>query len=318
MQEQHRHVYVASCDPQGGIAHYHMTSSGTLSIVDMTPMENPKYMVIANGKMYIVLGGLEESHLAVYALDENGMLGERLSYDSTQGTEACHLLVNGNTVYCANYFSGSIIKMPDRLIRHIGKGVHPTRQDMAHAHYVGLTPDGKYVLAVDLGVDTIFQYDLDLCLVAKTKLPDGHGPRHLVFSDDGKTCFVVNELISSVTVCSYENERLTVQDTVSTLPDGYTDVSYGSAIRCRGDKIYASNRGHNSIAVMGFADKKLTLESLFDCGGDFPRDFDLIDDILVCTNQKSDDVCVFRQTKDDGYVLTDKVSLKTPICVVFA
>jgi len=318
----YHHVYIASCDEQGGIYHYHMEdSSGQLTEVSFTPMDSPKYMVIADGKMYIVLKRpyteLEDSGLVVYDLDEDGNPANPSEICSTMGLEACHLAVVRDTVYCANYTSGSIIKMPDQLVQHTGSGPDLNRQEGPHAHYVGLAPDGAYLLAVDLGADAVFGYDLSLNPVAKSKMPAGHGPRHLIFSDDGKTCFVANELISSVTVCSYESGRLTVLDTVSTLPENFSDVSYCSAIRYRNGKVYVSNRGHNSIAVMDFDGSKLTLSKTFDCGGNFPRDFDLCGKYLICTNQLSDDVTVFEQDDMGSFRFKDKIAMKTPLCVAF-
>jgi len=316
---QNYHVYIASCDPQGGIYHYEMSREGKLTLLDITPMDSPKYMILADDRMYVILrgGDVSGSGLQCFDIDADGKLCNPSAVQSTKGTEGCHIAVSGETVYCANYGSGSIIRMPDRLVCHTGKGVNPDRQEGPHAHYVGLTPDGKYLLAVDLGVDTIFQYDLELNLVTKTKMPDGHGPRHLTFSEDGKYCFVANELISSVTVCTYENERLTVLNTVSTLPADFTGVSYCAAIRYRNGEIFVSNRGHNSIAKMQFADGQLTLDALFDCGGDFPRDMNMIDDLMLCANQLSDDVAVLKETADGAFVQVDRVTVKTPLCVAF-
>jgi len=315
----HTHVYIASCTVDGGIYHYHLDPTGTLDLVNITAMDSPKYMVIADGKMYIVRNDAASngSGIQVYELDADGNLTNPSDVMPTMGTEGCHIAVVGDNVYCANYGSGSIIKMPDRLVQHTGKGINPDRQAGPHAHFVGLTPDGNYLLAIDLGVDTVFQYDLDLNLVARTSIPAGHGPRHLVFSDDGRYCFIANELISSVTVCAYRNERLTVLDTVSTLPEGYMDVSYCAAIRWKDDKIYVSNRGHNSVAVMSFADETLTLTSTFDCGGDFPRDMHLCGAFLLCTNQLSDDVTVFKADADGSYALVNTIHVKTPLCVTF-
>lgn len=308
-------IYVASCVEHGGIYHYRL-SEGVLRLMDVTGMDRPMYMVIAKRKMYIVLRAPfenGESGVVVYDIDEDGRLVNPSEIMSTKGEVACHLTVHKNKVYCANYISGSVMMLPDKVVQHEGRGICPNRQEAPHVHYVGATPDGQYICATDLGLDTIFVYNFDLTLHAKVKVPEGHGVRHLVFSEDGKYVFAVNELMSTVAVFAYDDGRLEFIDCCTALPAGFEGESTAAAIRERDGLIYVSNRGHDSIAVLQFCDGRLKLIDHIDCGGRTPRDFYFAGDYLLSANQDSDEVCVFDIL--DNFQLSHKAEVKMPICV---
>lgn len=312
----YKNVYIASCHPGGGIYHYRMRRDGRLEEIAFTPMDRPMYMVISDRKMYILLRdpwGRRESALVICGLDEEGRLGNPSCLQPVNGQEACHLLADKGEVYCACYHSGSVVKMPDTLIKHEGSGPDPERQEMAHPHFVGLTPDGEYVCVADLGTDTIYLYDRAMNLHSKTAAPGGHGVRHLAFSEDGRYLFAANELVSGVSVYAYSPGELKLLDTVSCVPEDFRGETYAGAIRVRGNEIYVSNRGHDSIAVMRFEKGKLRLADWFSCGGSFPRDFQLAGNFLICANQRGDSVAVF--DLDDNNREVNSLRIKTPLCV---
>lgn len=313
--ERVRDVYVASCVETGGIYHYKMVN-GSVYLADIVKMDRPMYMVIDNHKMYVVLRAPfenGESGVVVYDIDEDGRLINPSKIVSTKGEVACHIAVHRGKVYCANYTSGSVIRLPDKVAQHEGTGIHPTRQEGPHVHYVGPTPDGQYLCATDLGLDTIFLYDLDLVLHSCIKVPDGHGVRHLAFSEDGNYLFAANELGSTVAAFSYDNGRLEYQGLCSCLPQNYQGESTASAIRVKDGLIYVSNRGHDSIAVLEFKNNKLNLLNHIDCGGRTPRDFDFIGDYLFSTNQDSNGVAVL--DVKNGFALWQNLEVEEPICV---
>ena len=83
-----------------------------------------------------------------------------------------------------------------QIIAQSGKSVNKYRQTQPHVHSTFLSPDEKYVFVCDLGNDTLYQYPfdanntkpVDVNNVKKYKVPDGYGPRHIVFSPNKKTC----------------------------------------------------------------------------------------------------------------------------------
>lgn len=308
-------IYIASCDRSGGIYHYKM-SDGKLHLAEITPMDRPSYMVVEGRRMYIVLrepfeNG--ESGVISYDLEDSGKLVNPSKIVSTQGIGACHILTDNGEVYCANYSSGSVIRMPEQLIQHTGQGVDPDRQEGPHAHFVGLTPDKCYVCAADLGLDTIFVYDRNMTLRSQVKVPEGQGVRHLVFSEDGKWLFAANELGSTVSAFSYREGILEPVDLCSTIPETFRGENTTAAIRMRSGEIYVSNRGHDSVARMVFKDGKLNLQDTYACGGKTPRDFNFAGDYLLSANQDSDTVTVL--DCDNGFSIVGQIAVKTPLCV---
>lgn len=315
-----RDIYIAECVPEGGLYHYKMDAEGIVTFCEKTEILSPMYMAKQNGKMFVLENKWEDgnSGLSVYAIGEDGALGAKLSEASTRGVCACHLCVTETeTVYAVNYVSGSVVKIPGDLVVHAGEcGPAKPRQDVPHTHYVNVTPDGKYFLVTDLGLDTIFVYDKDLNKISETKAPAGAGPRHLVFSEDGKTCFCVNELDSTVSAYDYQDGELMPVDTVSILPEGFTEQNTAAAIRWHDGLIYASNRGHNSIACLSYEHRKLRVKSITDCGGKGPRDFDIFGDILICTNENSNNVTFFKVKGEELYKTQQELSLKGALCVI--
>lgn len=308
-------IYIASCVENGGIYHYKM-NAGAMRLVEIVHMDRPMYMTVENNKMYIVLRapfGSEESGVVVYDIDNAGRLVNPSEVIGTKGSCACHIAVHEGNIYCANYISGSVIRMSEQLVQHQGKGVNPIRQDGPHVHYVGMTPDQKYLCVTDLGLDAICLYYPDMRLHKKFSVPEGHGVRHLTFSEDGKWLFAVNELKSTVAAFSYEDGELELVDICSCIPESYVGVNTAAAIRVRDECIYVSNRGHDSIALMTFENCKLSLVKLIDCGGKGPRDFNFLEDMIVCTNEKSDSVTFLEY--ETACFVKDKIDIPQPICV---
>lgn len=91
----------------------------------------------------------------------------------TGGAEPCHLAVTpaGGHLVVANYGGGSVAVLPldpqgvpgerSDLVVHSGHGPDPQRQERAHCHMVSPAPDAGPLLAVDLGTDSVYRYDLD-------------------------------------------------------------------------------------------------------------------------------------------------------------
>ncbi len=319
IHSQHYNIYIASCDQYGGIYRFGMDKTGKLTKPVFTQMDRPMYMVIKDGKMYILLRAPfednNESGLIVYDIDENGELINPSEIKSTKGEVACHLTVDEKNIYCVNYISWSVIRLPEeKIIVHEGKGINPKRQECAHTHFVGVTPDNKFIIVTDLGLDTIFIYDKNLNFKNKAQVPKGHGARHLIFSDDGKYCFVANELKSTVSLLEYNRGELKYIDTISCLPEGYSRETTASAIRFNEDCIYVSNRGLDSISVLKNQNGKLIYKDTYSCNGKFPRDFDIIGNYIICTNEKSNSITVL--DKNNFNVLYTENNIKSPICVV--
>ncbi len=299
-------IYITSCRGWGigGIYSFNMDENGKLYFKDKFDAWSPTYLAKANDKMFALLrdpyrNQSPNSALVSFDITKDGRLINKTEMVSTEGTVACHLSVSsdGKDVYAANYSSGSVAKVGEKLVVHEGNGPHPTRQTAPHTHIAALTPDEKYVVVCDLGIDKIFFYDRNLELVSIREMPAGSGPRHIVFSNDGKYIYCVTELSNEVIVLKYNDGKAEiVGDAVSTLPEGYKGSNTASAIRLSADGkyLYVANRGHNSIVAFSVDGEKIEDPVFTACGGKTPRDIYIVDDILLCANQDTDTVVTFK------------------------
>ena len=309
-------IYISACSEEGGIYRYILNGEGVLEFCEKTPLDKPMYLVEKDGRMHTLLKDCftTEGGYTSFAINPDGTLSDMAEIQSTKGKVPCHLAVEEEGVYCVNYSSGSVIKMPDVLRVHEGSGPNLPRQDMAHTHYVCKTPQGL-IAVTDLGTDLIYFYDVDMNLKFTVKTPEGAGVRHLIFSDDGTRMYAVTELYSTVCVysCGSRAEDFSLLGEYPALPGDFKEKNTAAAIRLYGDMLYVSNRGHNSIVGFKLQKDTVTKEFTMDCGGAGPRDFDIFGKYMVVTNENSGNVAVFDlETK----LLTDTVDAPSPISVI--
>ena len=271
-----------------------------------------------------------------------------LNQQTSGGTGPCHISVDatGQCALVANYGSGSIAALPIRAdgslgeaattVQHTGSSVNPQRQAGPHAHFICPSPDNRFALTADLGLDKVLVYQLDAptAKLATNNPPfaivaHGAGPRHLAIHPNGKFVYVINEMALTVTTFSYDTARAALfeEQTVSTLPDNYTATAKDScaeiAVHPSGKFVYGSNRGHDSIAVFAVDAKngKLTLIQNESTQGKTPRHFaiDPSGRWLLAENQNSDSVCVFAIDAATGKLKPtgQTVAVGSPVCAVF-
>lgn len=312
-----RDIYILSCAEDGGIYRYGF-QNGELIFKDKTPLDRPMYAIKRDNKMLVILRETEsENHFGGFLsfdIAEDGSLVNKSDIVSTKGIVPCHLEADGD-VYVVNYLSGNIVKLPEKVVTHSGKGVHPTRQTAPHTHFVCLSPDKNRILCTDLGLDTIFLYDRDLTEKFSVKVPEGSGARHLCFSKCGKYLYCVNELSNDISVFEYNDGNPKILGTYKALPD-YTGQSTAAAIRIKDEYLYISNRGADTISRFKIDGEKLILLENTDCGGVGPRDFEIIDNHIICTNEQSDSVTVLNLVDGKPLLTNSKIEIKAPLCVL--
>ena len=315
-----------------GVHLYRLREDGTLHFREHFPYDEVMYLAYADGRMFVLLRAPavpadENSAVIPVYMDTNGYLIDPCPSLSTEGRVGCHLSLVGDAVYAANYASGSISKMPldgsaVTTVTHEGKSVHPTRQEKPHTHYIAPTPDGKYLAVTDLGLDKIFVYDMDLRPVSEVMLPAGSGPRHLAYSQDGRYAYCADELSAMVSVLSYRDGSFTYLADYDSLPENarasIENNNISAAIRFYDGFVYVSSRGHDSVTVFRAEEGHLSRLMTFSCGGAYPRDIDLFGDYLVCTNEQSDSVTVFRLSKerDCAQQVCEAAGIPAPIAVL--
>jgi 6-phosphogluconolactonase len=212
--------------------------------------------------------------------------------------------------------------------------VNRQRQEGPHAHFIIADPKNRFVSCCDLGLDKVLVYKLNAAAASLVpneppafSVAPGAGPRHLAFGPDGKRAYIVHEMGCAVVSCGYDQAKgvFTEVGTVSTLPEGFKGNNSCAEIQVHpnGKFVYASNRGHDSIAVFS-ADKqgRLSLVQHESTQGKTPRHFTLDPSgkWLLAENQGSDSIVSFQVDPKTGRLTPcgGKVEVGSPVCLVFA
>jgi 6-phosphogluconolactonase len=308
-------------------------------------LDTPSYLNISkdNRYLYSIVKEGETGGVAAFAV--NAQTG-KLTLLNTQlraGSPPCHVSTDSNTrfVFSTNYHKGEVVSYltnpengtlnpPVSIMKHEGSGPDP-RQEKAHTHFAGVTPDEKNIAVVDLGMDLLFTYQIGedgkLTEANRLAIRPGSGPRHLTFHPNHKLAYIMTEFSSEVIALAYhaENGSFTEIQTISTLPDDFTENNQGSAIHISSDGrfVYAGNRGHNSIAVFHVDSEtgKLELVERVSTEGDWPRDFSLdpTEKFIVASNQNSSNLVLYRRNPETGKLtlLQSDIQVPDPICIKF-
>lgn len=264
---------------------------------------------------------------AVSAFSIDGVTGKLtlLNQVSSRGAGPAHIILDqtGRYILVANYGGGSVgvfarnsdgsIGELTSFVRHSGSSVNPHRQEAPHAHCIALSPDNRFAVVADLGLDQLLEYPFDekhgaLGEARIFHTGPGAGPRHILFSENGKFVYVINELASTVTVYSYDHRDgfMKPLQTISTLPEKFKGENTDAEIvlHPNGKFLYASNRGNDSITVFAVHGGKGTLTPVetVPTGGKTPRNFELdpAGEWLLAANQDSNTVITFRVDKKTG------------------
>ncbi len=290
-------LYIASRSESGGIYLCDLSPEGQISVSSVIYADKPAYLCRDGRTLYALLREPFQlmSGIMTYEISDNGDLILRKGPESTHGLYSAHIYARNGTVWCANYIDGTVLRLPDQMIAFNGSGPDPSRQRSSHPHCITPSPDGKYLCINDLGTDRIYLLTENLDFISEVSLPSGCGPRHLVFSRDGQYAYSSNEMGSSVSVMKYTPGHLLYLRSYSTIPEDYTGWNSASAIRLSadGDRLYVSNRGHNSVAVFSVSGCMLESVGFIPCFGNSPREMVLADDFLLCGNELSDNITVF-------------------------
>jgi 6-phosphogluconolactonase len=295
-------------------------------------------------------GGQKSGAVSAFSVEPKTGKLTLLNQALTQGAGPCHVSLDktGKFVLVANYDGGSIAVFPIRedgslapasaFVQHSGSSVDKERQEAPHAHWIGTSPDNRFVLAADLGLDEILVYRFNSAkgtLAPDTppfaKLNPGAGPRHLAFHPNGKFAYVLTEMGSSVTAFTYKASKgslspLQTVSTLSILRKDYSGVKEAAeiAVHPNGKFLYASNRaGIDSISTFSIDPVKgtLKLKDEYPTMGKTPRNFaiDPTGKFLLAANQESNNIVIFRIDSTIGALSpTGEIAeVPAPVCITF-
>ncbi|CAL9284263.1 lactonase family protein [Streptomyces sp. SudanB182_2057] len=318
-------IGIASYDPRSG----RITGEGTL-----TGVADPSYLAVhPDGRTLYAVAERQDGAVTAVRLADRRVLGTR----STGGAGPCHLSVHptGRWLLSADYGSGSVSVHPidasGALGERTGRVTHTSPppgpgQQGPHAHQFVTSPDGRHVLAVDLGTDTVYTYRLDpvrgtLAETARAHTRPGAGPRHLTFHPGGRYAYLANEVDDTVAVCAYDprSGRLSVGAPQPTGSDGGTNYPAQLLVTANGRFAFLANRGHDSIAryAVESAGARLRLLGTVPVGGDFPRQIAFSPDgrLLFAANQRSGTVTVFHVDAGSGRLSPAGEPFASPVAV---
>jgi 6-phosphogluconolactonase len=290
--------------------------------------------------------GQKSGAVSAFAIDHASGKLTLLNQVASGGADPCYITVDktGKFVLVANYTGGSISAFPilqdgslgeaSVFVQHTGHGTDPKRQEGPHAHSIDLSPDNRFAIVDDLGLDETLVYKFDSVKGSLTpndpafaKADPGAGPRHFALHPNGKFAYVINEMGDTVSVFSFEpaNGVMHSVQTISTIPKGFTKQNDDAeiAIHPSGKFLYASNRGHDSIAVFAVDPDKGTLKLVeyASTKGQSPRHFEIdpTGSFLFAENEKSDNIVVFHIDTGTGRLKPTGKTLEVsqPVCVKF-
>ena len=337
-QSQAKGIYVFRMNP----------SNGGLTLLQIAEIANPSYLALDPTLQHLYsVNEMTDGAVSAFAINQTNGTLTFLNMMPTNGQDTTHLSVqpSGQYLFAASYTSGNfqvfrinsdgtIGDMTDNF-QSVGNGTgpNPARQEGPHAHQILTDLDGNHVFGVDLGADKVNVWNLDPSTgvlnpntVPFAGIASGSGPRHMAFHPDRQHAYVLSELVSAVTVFSYDPVRAAFiwQQTISALPADFTGTNTAAEIRIHpsGRFLYTTNRGHNSVAMFEIEQETGELEVIGweSTRGEWPRgmNIDPSGTFLHAANQNTDDIAVFRIQSTSGKLrFSTLVNTPTPVDVEF-
>lgn len=327
---------------------------GTFKHTSAAEAVNPSFLVASKDRKFVyAVNELKEAQgqasgmVSSFAFDVTTGHLEYLNSQLSWGTDPCHIELDrsGKWAAVANFMSGSVAIYPILAdgslgqaacrIHHQGSSIDPARQKGPHAHAVIFDTTNTHIFVPDLGIDKVVTYDFDaetgflthnerFSAVSKP----GSGPRFMEIHPSGRFAYIINELDSTVTACIFDadTETLRAFQTASTLPAGFAGQSSCADLHISpsGRHLYASNRGHDSIAIFAIDTESGRLKPLAfeSTRGGVPRNFTLdpTGHWLLAANQDTDTIVLFAVDPESGLLAFTGTELRvpTPVCVRFA
>ena len=330
-------IYVLSFD----------TATGKATEISHTKdANNPSFLTISKDhqQVYAVSEG-SEGKVSAYSFADNKL--NLIQEKTSKGADPCYITLSPDqsNLIVANYSGGSItsyhrfadgrLSNPQQFIQHSGSSVNTVRQEKAHVHGVFFSPDGKYVLTPDLGMDEISIYPyqikngppLQIQKATSIQSSPGAGPRHLCFSNNGKFLYVIEELTGSISVYRFYKGTASFLQKVYVHSKSFKALANSADIHLSPDGLflYASNRGNenNIVSFKVLPNGKLEEKSIqyYSTEGKAPRNFTINKEgnWLLVANQDSDNIIAFRRNIQTGALTSTGVSIKLsmPVCLLF-
>lgn len=306
----------------------------------ITGIDRPSFLAVhPNGSNFAATSEIENGELAAYRCSPAEGTIIKINRQPSNGDHPAHASIDesGKWLLSVNYSEGNVNVYPlsdngeigplADSVKHEGSGPNSVRQDAAHPHSVSQIPGTSLFIVPDLGTDGLYVYQLNastgkLALQSAVRCSPGAGPRHVAFHPSEEVIYVLQELNSSVTAYSVEEgASLAALQTMPLVPEGWSgdNTSAEVAISEDGRFLYASNRGHDSIAAFSIGSGGVLSPIGFAAsGGAGPRHFALIPGgkWIIAANERSDSLSILKINADGMPELHgNPAATKAPVCV---
>ncbi len=334
-----------------GLYQLQVNADGTLTPVKVLQMKSPSWVVKSKDGRFAYTTN-EENEGAVTALSvQNGKV-EVLNTVNSHGGHPTHasISLDGKFLFVSNYSAfdkgrggvavlpilpnGHLGEMVQNIVFAEGSGHVKGRQDSGHAHSTTFSPDGKYLYASDLGNDKVyaFRYNpskpqpLEADKSRDVSFKHGSGPRHMVFSPNGKQAYITAEMRSEIVTFNVQDGHLKKVAELKLVHEDKTPEfksASGIILSPNGKYVIAANRGaDNKLLVFKIQQNGLLGQpQVYEANGIEPRafSFDESGKYLYVTNVYSNNISLFRFDTKNGSLkpLGDAAKISTPTDIKF-
>ena len=359
-QEEKRRLLLVGTQTESGSSrgiyafHWEPLSGELQSAGLAAESDNPTFLALDPDARYLYAANEISSFeaqasgaVSAFVVDHDAARLKPINEVPSLGAGTCNVGVDrlSRAAFCANYTGGSISsfalsydgQISDAVshFQYQGHGPNKERQEAPHAHRVTVSPDNRFLLVNNLGLDCIHVYHLNSenAKLTPNEPPQwnatpGSGPRALRFHPNRRFAYCVHELVSQVEVLHWDAEKGTLHSVqkISLIPGDYHGATRGDDITITRDGrfAYATNRDYNCLVSFGVdaKDGTLTLLARSSCGGKIPRHLalDPTERWLLVANQDSNVISVFARDGQSGKLAETGKSfpISKPQCLVFA
>ena len=315
---------------------------GTLQERKVVPVDNSSYVRRSKNGKYLY--SITDEGVAVFRILEDGDL-EKINEVDIDGMRGCYITVDqeGKYLVVGGYHDGKVTLVECREdgslgdvldgVFHRGLGTVAERNFRPRVSCVQMTPDNRFLCAVDNGIDQVKIYritqDKKLALVSTLRLPRESGPRKLRFSLDGRFAYLLFDLANCVYTFTYavENdepvfEKIQEIPTPSDDVDELHDISSGMHLSPDGRYLFTSTAGDNTVAMFAIDEETgmLTKEFALPISGEYPKDIALFPDgkHIACVNHESNTITTFAIHYEERNITMKgrPMSVETPNCIL--
>ena len=332
-------TYTEGTAAEGVYLYSYDAETAETQLLGVAPSGNPSFVIVSpdNARAYAVNEYNDgRQGVSSFALSRESIkpINSVLIPESVPGEDPCNILLTGNTVMTSNYTGGSVTAFPvadDGSLGALSQSyVSETEEEPAHMHCAMASPDGKYIFVTNLGMDCIHRFvkeegsqPLGESVIAwQNRDTVKYGPRHMVFSADGRFAYLLCELGDQLVVFSYGDGILTPIQTLT----AYDGEGHGSAdihLSPDGRFLYTSHRlKEDGIAIFAVDPANGMVEKRgYQPTGRHPRNFAISPDgrYLLCACRDDNRIEFYRINADTGALApTGKaIQVGAPVCVQF-